>query len=74
MTPEVTDFIPVSLDDTDKYIEVADGHHVTAKALWGNVSKRSERKKRKLVLLVLHLTKIRIVQLGNALDADLKII
>ena len=31
MTPEVTDFIPVSLEDTDKYIEVADGHHVTAK-------------------------------------------
>ena len=31
MTPEVSDFIPGSLDDTDKYIEVADGHHVTAK-------------------------------------------
>ena len=31
MTPEVTDFIPGSLEDTDKYIEVADGHHVTAK-------------------------------------------
>ena len=31
MTPEVTDFIPVSLEDTDKIIEVADGHHVTAK-------------------------------------------
>ena len=31
MTPEVTDFIPVSLEDTDKFIEVADGHHVTAK-------------------------------------------
>ena len=30
MTPEVTDFIPGSLEDTDKYIEVADGHHVTA--------------------------------------------
>ena len=24
-------FIPVSLEDTDKYIEVADGHNVTAK-------------------------------------------
>ena len=24
MTPEVSDFIPVSLEDTDKYIEVAD--------------------------------------------------
>ena len=31
MTPEVLDFIPGSLEDTDKYIEVADGHHVTAK-------------------------------------------
>ena len=31
MTPEVTDFIPGSLEDTDKSIEVADGHHVTAK-------------------------------------------
>ena len=31
MTPEITDFIPGSLEDTDKFIEVADGHHVTAK-------------------------------------------
>ena len=31
MTPEVSDFIPGSLEDMDKYIEVADGHHVTAK-------------------------------------------
>ena len=31
MTPEVMDFIPGTLEDTDKYIEVADGHHVTAK-------------------------------------------
>ena len=31
MTPEVMDFIPGSLEDTDKYIDVADGHHVTAK-------------------------------------------
>ena len=31
MTPEVSDFIPGSLKDTDKYIEVPDGHHVTAK-------------------------------------------
>ena len=30
MTPEVSDFIPGSLEDTDKYIEVADKHHVTA--------------------------------------------
>ena len=31
MTPEVTDFIPGSLEDTDKFVEVADGHYVTAK-------------------------------------------
>ena len=31
MTPEVSYFIPGSLEDTDKYIEVADGHHATVK-------------------------------------------
>ena len=31
MTPEVTDFIPGSLEDTDKFNEVLDKHHVTAK-------------------------------------------
>ena len=31
MTPEATDFIPGSLEDTDKFVEVADGHHITAK-------------------------------------------
>ena len=31
MTPEVSDFITGSLEDTDKYIEVADGHHGTTK-------------------------------------------
>ena len=31
MTPEVSDLIPESLEDTDKYIEVADGNNVTAK-------------------------------------------
>ena len=31
MTPEVTDFIPGSLEDAYKFIEVADGHHVTEK-------------------------------------------
>ena len=30
MTPEVSDFIPGLLEDAYKYIEVADGHHVTA--------------------------------------------
>ena len=28
MTSEISDFIPGSLKDTDKYIEVTDGHHV----------------------------------------------
>ena len=31
MTPEVSYSIPGSLEDTDKYIEVADGNHVTVK-------------------------------------------
>ena len=31
MTPEVSDFIPGSLEGTDKHIEVADRHHVIAK-------------------------------------------
>ena len=31
MTPEFSDFIPGFLEDTDKNIEVADGHHVTEK-------------------------------------------
>ena len=31
MTPEVTDFIPGSFEDKDKFIEVADGNHVTTK-------------------------------------------
>ena len=29
MTPTVSDFIPGSLEYTDKHIEVADGNHVT---------------------------------------------
>ena len=31
MTPQVSDFIPGSLEDTYKYIEVADGYYVVAK-------------------------------------------
>ena len=31
MTPEVSDFIPGLLDDTDNHIEVAYGHHVKPK-------------------------------------------
>ena len=38
MTPEVTDFIPGSLEDTDKFIEVADGYHVTAKRISTNTN------------------------------------
>ena len=31
MTPQVSNFILGSLEDMEKYIEVADGNHVTAK-------------------------------------------
>ena len=31
MTPQVLDFIPGSLEDTDKYIEVVDWHNIMAK-------------------------------------------
>ena len=31
MTPDISEFNPVLLEDTDKHVEVADGHHVTAK-------------------------------------------
>ena len=31
MTPQASDFIPDSLQDTDKHIEVVDGHHITTK-------------------------------------------
>ena len=31
MTPEVSDFVLGSLEDTYKHIKVADGHHVAAK-------------------------------------------
>ena len=31
MTPEVSNFIPGLLDNTDKYIGVVDGHHVMEK-------------------------------------------
>ena len=31
MTPRVSNFIPSLLEDTDKHIEFADLHHVTAK-------------------------------------------
>ena len=31
MTPEISGLIPGSLAETDKYIEVSDGHLITAK-------------------------------------------
>ena len=31
MTPQVSNFMPGSLEDLDKYVEVADGNYVTAK-------------------------------------------
>ena len=31
MTPQVSDFIPGQLEDTDKHIEFVDGHQVMAK-------------------------------------------
>ena len=31
MTPQVTDSIPDSLEETGKYIEVAGRHHITSK-------------------------------------------
>ena len=45
MTPEVSDLIQRTLEDTDKYIEVADGHHVTAKQKASN--RNSEHPPRK---------------------------
>ena len=42
MTPEVTDFIPGALEDTDKFIEVADGHHIVEehRSLGGSIISR----------------------------------
>ena len=34
ITPQVSDFIPGLLENTDKHIEVADGHHVKSKQKW----------------------------------------
>ena len=53
MTPEVTDFIPGSLEDTDKFIEVADGHHVTAKQK-GSVRKQMFDDNRKTFFATLY--------------------
>ena len=42
MTPEVSYFIPLSLEDTDKRIEVADGHHVIAKTKGKSTNKKCD--------------------------------
>ena len=42
MAPQVSDFIPGSSEDTNKYIEVADGNDVTAKKK-GQVSNTNMR-------------------------------
>ena len=43
MTPEVSGFISGSLEDTDKYIEVADGHHATEKTKRSSTNKNVRR-------------------------------
>ena len=53
MTPELSDFIPGSLEDTDKYIEVADRHHVTAKQK-GKVRIQMCEDNRKTFIATLH--------------------
>ena len=53
MTPEDSDFIPGSLEDTDKYIEDADGHHVTEKQK-GQVQIRMCDDNRKSFIATLH--------------------
>ena len=53
MTPEVSDFIPGSLEDTDKYIGVADRHHVTAKQI-GQVRIKMCDDNRKSFIATLH--------------------
>ena len=53
MTPEVSDFIPGTLEDTDKYIEVADGHHVMAKQK-GQVRIKMSNDNRKPFIATLH--------------------
>ena len=34
MTPQVSNYIPYSLEDTDKRIEVVYGHNIAAKQKW----------------------------------------
>ena len=43
MTPEGSYFIRGSLEDTDKYIEVVDGHHVTEKQKRSNTNTNVRR-------------------------------
>ena len=53
MTPQVSDFIPVSLEGKDKYIGLADGHCVTAKQK-GQVQIRMCNDNRNLFIATLH--------------------
>ena len=48
-TPEVTEFIPGSLEDTDKCIEVADGNHVTAKQKGSVQIQMCDNKRKKFI-------------------------
>ena len=49
MTPEVTDFIPGSLEDTDKFIEVADRYHVMEKQKGSVCIQMCDDKRKKFV-------------------------
>ena len=53
MTPKVSDFITGSLEDTDKYIEVAERHHVTEKQK-GQVQIKMCDDNRKTIIATLH--------------------
>ena len=53
MKPEVSDFIPGSSEDTDKYIEVADRHHQ-------NIMRNGEVKYVLMERLIVHATTAKI--------------
>ena len=53
MTPQVLNLITGSLEDTDKYIEVADGHHATAKQK-GQVQIKMCNNNRGTFIVILH--------------------
>ena len=51
ITPEVSDYIPGTLEDMDKYIEVADGHHVTSKKVQVQIQMCDDNRKTFIVTL-----------------------